>query len=266
MHTVSERLLNITISCILTISGLGLLAGCTQAPVALNPDGTVSAVLTPLDSILFDGGPEMLSLHPVGRVGRENGESRIVIPYGEDPGLYLFRTPRFQDQVINFYSALTGSRRIALAILRNADRQQIALPLAFSLAWVESTFNPKAVNRNSESVDRGLFQLNSRSFPDLTEREAFDPERNAELGLAYLRSCLENGGNDVVALAMYNAGRSRVIYRGTPRMTLDHIAKIIEYRQALEKVFREQLVEGLGEVAFGRPESIVLVDIHGRVK
>jgi hypothetical protein len=102
------------------------------------------------------------------------------------------------------------------------------------------------VNVNDDSIDRGLFQLNSRSFPELEVDEFFDPYINAQHGIRYLRKCIELGGNEVVGLAMYNAGRTRVERGGTPHITLNYIARILEYRDQLEKDFsRQLLMEGI---------------------
>jgi len=167
-------------------------------------------------------------------------EEASVVPQGregEDVGLSWYRNKETRHMVEAFYGKTTGSLTIACYILENADRYDIPVSLAFSLCWAESKFNPKAVNRNHGSVDRGLFQLNSQSFPHLTEKEFFDPKLNAQYGLRYLRNCLDIGGNEIVALAMYNAGRDRVVKQGAPVMTLEHISAIIEYREDLERDF-----------------------------
>lgn len=174
-------------------------------------------------------------------------EHYIVELYnGDDPGLILLRHPATKEKVISFYTERTGSVVISVSILDNADKYNIPLPLAFSLSWVESSFLSWAVNENPDSTDRGLFQLNSRSFPELTEEDFFDPYISAETGLGYLRKCIELGGNEVVGLAMYNAGRTRVERGGTPRTTLNYIARILDYREQLEKDFAQQLlIEGI---------------------
>jgi hypothetical protein len=162
----------------------------------------------------------------------------------EDYVLALYRNPLFHQQVRDFFALETGSLVIADIILGAAAKHQIPVMLAFSLAWGESRFNPEAVNRNAYSIDRGLFQLNSRSFPDLSEHQFFDPELNAEYGMKYLRYCLDVGDNRLVALAMYNAGRSRVTDRGAPKMTLDYISKIFDYHDALEERFEDLHLRG----------------------
>jgi len=159
-----------------------------------------------------------------------------------DLGLLLYREPRSRKAVENFYTALTGNREISLAILRYADANEIPLPLAFALAWGESAFNPRAYNRNAQSVDRGLFQLNSSTFPSLKVEQFYDPQINARFGLEHLRFCLNQAGSELVALAIYNAGVVKV-RRGTPYSTLNHIARILAYRDALKKDF-QLLLEG----------------------
>jgi len=163
-------------------------------------------------------------------------------PQEDDPGLYLYRIPFTRPLVESYYIHVTGSERISRAILAAADGHDIPLPLAFSLAWGESSYRVHAVNRNSGSVDRGLFQLNSRTFAFLTEDQLYSPEVNARYGLAHLRFCLDEGKSELVALAMYNAGTARV-RRGTPYSTLNHVARIMEYRQELERSFEGMLAD-----------------------
>jgi soluble lytic murein transglycosylase-like protein len=98
-------------------------------------------------------------------------------------------------------------------------------------------------NRN-RSVDRGLFQLNDGSFPKLTETDFFNPRVNAYYGMAHLRWCLDFGGSEVAGLAMYNAGVNRVNGGTTPRQTLDHVARIMEFRKGIEALFQLEYEQG----------------------
>jgi hypothetical protein len=168
-------------------------------------------------------------------------------PEDVDPGLYLYRNKLTRPLVESFYTRVTADVEITDAILSGADSNNISLPLAFSLAWVESSFRVRALNYNSNSIDRGLFQLNSRTFPSLKEEQFYNPWINAEYGLAHFRYCIEVGKNEVVALAMYNAGVNRV-RRGTPYSTLHYIAKILDKKRNLLESF-EQLLTDNGEIA-----------------
>lgn len=159
----------------------------------------------------------------------------ITIPEQTDPGLFLYENPSTRVEVLDFYNNITGDAEITRAIIQNAIQYEIPLTLAFSLAYGESDFNRWAVNKNVSSIDRGLFQLNSTTFPNLTEQEFFDPAINAQYALRYFRWCLDQGGNEIVGIAMYNAGRGRVEYGGTPRITLDHIDNILDYKSELDR-------------------------------
>lgn len=75
----------------------------------------------------------------------------------EDLGLYLYRNPMTREGVIDYFTELTGSRKLTDIILRYSDINNLPLSLSFALAEAESGFNPSAVNWNSNSVDRGFF-------------------------------------------------------------------------------------------------------------
>lgn len=161
----------------------------------------------------------------------------------DDQALALYRQPQSRPAVEWFFSRVTGSREIAQAILENADKNDISPTLAFSLAYVESRFNANAVNKNTNhTVDRGLFQLNSSSFPKLTEAEFFDPEVSAKYGMSHLRYCMDVAGNEITALAMYNAGTARVKANKTPQHTLNYVAKISRYKEKLDIRFDSDIV------------------------
>ncbi len=161
----------------------------------------------------------------------------------EDNGLALYRQSQSRPAVEWFYTHVTGSREIATAILENADKNDIPVSLAFSLAYVESNYRTNAVNRNSNyTIDRGLFQLNSASFPKLTEADFFDPRISAKYGMIHLRYCMDVAGNEITALAMYNAGTTRVKNNNTPQHTLNYVAKIQNYRGKLETMFANEVL------------------------
>jgi hypothetical protein len=152
---------------------------------------------------------------------------------------YLSETSR--GKVIDFFSAITNSREQAEQVLAQSAKFNISPALAFALIWEESFFNPRAVNRNANnSIDRGLCQLNSVSFPALQAEDFFNPEINIRYGLAHLKMCLDQAGSEVAALAMYNAGLNRVRAGGTPERTLNYINRILRYRQGMEKLFETE--------------------------
>jgi hypothetical protein len=171
-------------------------------------------------------------------------EAFLYPPRGPDGNdiLELYRDPAYRDRVVSFFGALCGSLDVAAIILTNAAAFDIAPSLAFALCWEESRYNPRAVNRKNrdESIDRGLFQLNSRSFPKIADLDFFNPSINAWYGMGHLRLCLDTGGTEVAALAMYNAGTGRVRTLGAPKNTLDYIHRILERRRNIEGLFQAE--------------------------
>jgi hypothetical protein len=169
-------------------------------------------------------------------------EKAIKHSYREDHIVTFYGAPETRSLVIAFFSSLTGDNTIAEAILEESLKKNVAPALAFALAQEESGFEPKAMNRNPSSIDRGIFQLNSASFPNLKLEDFYDIRTNVRYGIAHLAFCLEQGGNEVAALAVYNAGLGRVSKGGTPRRTLDYIYRITGYRDRLEALFEAQVV------------------------
>jgi hypothetical protein len=188
--------------------------------------------------------------------------------------LEQYRDPQAQNRVVDFFAGVCASPQIAEAILANAEAFDVPPALAAALAWEESRFNPSAVNtaNRNDSIDRGLFQLNDRTFPRLEIQAFFDPGINAQYGMGHLRYCLDTGGTEVAGLAMYNAGTNRVNSAGTPKSTLDYASRILNNRWEIENLFREQEAlyqEQLDtiEIADGspkRPRLVPLMPLAGR--
>jgi hypothetical protein len=159
-----------------------------------------------------------------------------------------------KQHVIDFFASLTKSPKIAKAILDNAMEHEVPAGLAFAIAYAESRFNPNALNRNPSSIDRGLFQLNSLTFPDMTDSQAYDPIFNAKEGVKYFKHVLEISGNEVSALAMYNAGRTRVSQTGAPVTTLGYISRVLNYERNIDSLFTAKVVAQsamLGRIRMG---------------
>jgi hypothetical protein len=169
--------------------------------------------------------------------------------------LDFYRNSETREPVIEFFTGIIQSRELAMVILDNASAFNISPSLAFALCWEESRFKTRAVNRfnTNNSIDRGLFQLNSESFPSMTEQDFFNPQKNVYHGLAHLRWCLDSGGSVVAGLAMYNAGTVRVSSGGTPKRTLDYVASILASEEKIDTLFAEREF---------RPMEFVLEDPH----
>jgi hypothetical protein len=162
----------------------------------------------------------------------------------EDLIFDCYREPASRDWVILFFTRICGSRDVAEAVLSNAENHNVSPSLAFALCWEESRYRVDAVNRRNRdgSIDRGLFQLNNRSFPALTDTDFFNPRVNAWYGMGHLRFCLDTGGSEIAALAMYNAGTGRVRSTGAPKNTLDYVSRILASRRKIDNLFRIETV------------------------
>jgi hypothetical protein len=203
-----------------------ILITCTQLSISKESDTLVERI----------GAPAHLSeSKPVGLI--------LDTDTSGDLGLSLYRNSLTRDLVVDFYNSITRSAEITQAVLSAADKYSVPTALAFALCGVESQFNSRALNYNEISIDRGLFQLNSLSFPQLSEADFFSVQKNAEHGMKYLRYCLDRGENEVVALAMYNAGEGRVSDMGAPKMTLTYISRILDLKSDLEARFRGMVLE-----------------------
>jgi soluble lytic murein transglycosylase-like protein len=163
--------------------------------------------------------------------------------------LEFYRDSAFKEGVVEFFTSIADSRVLASVILTQAEIYNIPPALAFALCWEESRYTVRAINKKNAngSVDRGLFQLNDLSFPQLRDTDFFNPETNARYGMAHLRWCLDTAGSELAGLAMYNAGANRVTSNQTPKRTLDYVSRILEMRNRMEDAFRVEyfLKEGL---------------------
>ena len=156
-------------------------------------------------------------------------------PGAKDALLSLYRHPQLRFFVEDYYSQLTGDRSVAQVILETCDELELDPSLGFALAWNESHFNPRAVSYNDTTVDRGLFQLNSRSFSGLDRKTVFDPRANAVRGLSYYKNALAKLGSEEKALGYYNSGVGLASDRPLPRSTRAYVRKILADRDRMDR-------------------------------
>lgn len=111
-----------------------------------------------------------------------------------------------------------------------AVRHAINPHLVAALIHVESAFNPRAVSRKGAC---GLMQLlpeTARRFGLKKKKEIFDPAKNLEAGVRYLKWLTKRFNGDVQrVLAAYNAGEGAVDrFGGIPpyRETQQYVRKI----------------------------------------
>jgi hypothetical protein len=159
-----------------------------------------------------------------------------------EPIAHYYQDARTRGATLEFFTTITRSENIARVVLENSIKFDVPPSLAFALALEESDFRIDAINKNGDSVDRGLFQLNSRSYPGLTIKDFYDPATNARYGVSHLKGCLDEAGNEVAALAMYNAGQGRVSRDATPKKTLNYVSRILAYEDNISGLFAAKVI------------------------
>jgi soluble lytic murein transglycosylase-like protein len=158
----------------------------------------------------------------------------------EDGLLNTLRNPSTRASLVSYFQGVIGDPVVTDALIDAADRHGIDPALVVALSWQESGFRSTAYGINSnKTVDRGLMQLNSATFAFLDSDDFFNPHTNAEYGVSYLSEVLKSSGNMVAALAMYNAGPGRVGNTGAPKVTLDYIFRVLEFKDDLIRGYEE---------------------------
>jgi len=177
---------------------------------------------------------------------KEEDYSSLFLTSDKIPDLVLesYRKSEYKEWVIDFFTSICSVKEIAQAILDSSDEFDVPPALAFALCWEESRFVPYAINRQNRNgtIDRGLFQLNNRSFPHLDVYAYYNIQINSRYGIGYLRECLNFGDTEISALAMYNAGSGRVRTTGAPEVTLNYVARILENRRKIEALFHSRMI------------------------
>ncbi len=161
----------------------------------------------------------------------------------ENEVLFLYRNPETRASVEWFFIGVSGDRQIALAILDACDMYKVNPFIAFSIAYNESRFKARAKNVNANgTVDRGVFQLNSRTFRNLSERDFFNPSVSAMNGVKHFAYCLRYAATEERAIANYNAGIAKAKVR-IPESTREYISKVESYKSKLQNDFYDNVVD-----------------------
>ncbi len=115
-------------------------------------------------------------------------------------------------------------------IYQMASRYKLNPYLVAAVVQVESAFNPRAISRKGA---RGLMQLlpaTARRFGLPRKKDLFNPQKNLEAGIKYLKWLSERFSGDAArVLAAYNAGEGAVDrFGGVPpyQETRDYVTRI----------------------------------------
>lgn len=119
-----------------------------------------------------------------------------------------------------------------------SEREGMDPALIMAVVHVESRFEPKAV---SERGARGLMQIDHRTARHLGLRNPLDPMANLRAGIRYLSRLRKLfSGDDVLALAAYNAGPTRVRAAGPAMPDIEETREFVQQVLSEAKNFRAQ--------------------------
>lgn len=93
------------------------------------------------------------------------------------PHLALGETPKQQEDK---EKAKLVDETVEQTIIRVAKEECVDPVLAVKVAQCESALNPKAILVNENGTrDRGIYQINDKWHPEVTDEQAFNPEFSA---------------------------------------------------------------------------------------
>jgi soluble lytic murein transglycosylase-like protein len=143
-----------------------------------------------------------------------------------------------RNDINQFFDSYTHDRLITEAILSNAIVNDVPIMLAFAMVNKESQFNPRAVGRNSNSIDYGLWQLNSITFYKTPEKQMFDVMNNCRLGAQYLRSKYNDHLRWEKAILAYNCGSITRV----PESSISYLCDILKLEEDISEQFIQKFL------------------------
>jgi len=139
------------------------------------------------------------------------------------------------EKYLEHYLEIIDDENIVSAVMFTALRKNVPVNLAFALARVESNFNTRAKNGNNSSYDAGLFQLNSKSFPNANY---YDIVENTKIALSYLLELSGKTGSWEKAIVFYNCGQN---VRSIPIISINHLWKVLKQEEEYNDLFNEEM-------------------------
>ncbi len=136
--------------------------------------------------------------------------------------------------IMNIYADLVGDPSLTQLITSYALEYDIPISLLLSIIYVESWFNPAAVNKNSNGTyDYGLMSLNSRTFKGYTDKQLYDEETNLQLGCEFLVMLKEKYRTWGEAVIHYNG----LYTKGAG----SYMVKVMEKEREFESMFNDKI-------------------------
>lgn len=107
------------------------------------------------------------------------------------------------------FAALIATNSWAFCFEEAGSMYGVSPVLLYAIAKIESNFNPKAINKNSNGTyDYGVMQINSIHYKTLGKElwmSLSDPCTNIKVGAWVLAQCIKRHGQTWEAVGCYNA-------------------------------------------------------------
>jgi soluble lytic murein transglycosylase-like protein len=117
---------------------------------------------------------------------------------------------------------------ILLVVMIKAASVQYEVPLwiCYGVVEQESAWNTtcESYNPNSDSWDRGLWQLNSKAHPQV---DPFNTKQATQYAVKYLRQLYNRTGSWYKALVAYNGGIGRV--HRPPKQSVAYAMRVLSH-------------------------------------
>ncbi|HEY6672649.1 MAG TPA: lytic transglycosylase domain-containing protein [Solirubrobacterales bacterium] len=216
-----------------------------------------TSVRTRRKSAPRDGGRASRSTSRSGTRGRSQRSRRALVIggallVGALGGFLLVNSDRFQ----RLLEEVTLPLRHEDIIRQQAAEKGVPPDLIAAVIYSESRFR----DQTSKAGARGLMQITpatAKLIEKLSGGQTFkfedlsDPDINIRYGTFFLRYLIEKfGGNDVAALAAYNAGENNVVAWGGSNLRLDdipfpetrgYVEDVLDKREEYARHYRHEL-------------------------
>ena len=136
------------------------------------------------------------------------------------------------EEIYVFYDQYTRNRNITELLIEKAIEKEIPVNKLFALSNIESSFIPESINKNiNNSIDYGLFQLNSKSFPHYSSSDLLNIHMNVDLATDFIKNKYEYYGNWEETFIAYNAGNTNKVHNST----IKYFVKLQECENKIDK-------------------------------
>ena len=141
------------------------------------------------------------------------------------------------DSLYTLYNTFIKNEFITSTIVDYSHFFEVPVHKMIAMAFVESCFNPKAINRSNGngSKDYGLFQLNSKTFYEYDQAYLMDVETNVHFAVQHLLGEYEKYESWEKAVIAYNAGNVSKVFQSS----IDYFLKVQKYEKMLDKIYHE---------------------------